>query len=73
MPGMDGYELLREVRARDATVPAVALTAYGREADRTRAVAAGFDAHLAKPVLPDTLLDTVARVARRGAVIDGQA
>jgi CheY-like chemotaxis protein len=52
LPEMDGYELARRLR-RDPAVPPVvlvALTGYGRDEDRRRALAAGFDHHLAKPV-----------------------
>ncbi|HEY0084235.1 MAG TPA: ATP-binding protein, partial [Pyrinomonadaceae bacterium] len=54
MPGEDGYWLIREVRALGAhlggDVPAVALTAYASEADRERALGAGFQAHVSKPI-----------------------
>ena len=56
MPGEDGYALLSRVRALAAEegglVPAVALTAYARADDRRRALAAGYQVHLAKPVDP---------------------
>jgi signal transduction histidine kinase/ActR/RegA family two-component response regulator len=54
MPGADGYELMRRVRLlpreRGGAVPAVALTAYARETDRQRALNAGYQTYLAKPV-----------------------
>ena len=52
MPGMDGYELIAELRRRPATarVPAIALTGYGRPQDVHRALEAGFNTHLNKPV-----------------------
>jgi CheY-like chemotaxis protein/two-component sensor histidine kinase len=52
LPGMDGYEFARRVRAAAdlAVVPLVALTGYGRGEDRERAIEAGFDHHLVKPV-----------------------
>jgi PAS domain S-box-containing protein len=66
MPGADGYELVRCLRAtadaRLASLPAVALTAYGRDEDRARAFAAGFQQHVAKPVLPETLVSVVAAI-----------
>ncbi len=69
MPGMDGYELLRHVRAlgadRGGKVPAIALTAFARSEDRTRALRAGFVVHVAKPVDPSELVATVASVAGR--------
>ena len=58
LPGMDGFEVARSVR-RDPTlkrVHLVALTGYGQEADRSSALAAGFDAHMVKPVSPDALM-----------------
>jgi CheY-like chemotaxis protein/anti-sigma regulatory factor (Ser/Thr protein kinase) len=71
MPGQDGYEQVREIRelerqAGDAPpLPAVALTAYAGEEDRTKAEAAGFQAHVSKPVEPQVLISTIARLARR--------
>jgi CheY-like chemotaxis protein len=52
MPHADGFELLRELRAMEdphVRTPAIALTAYAREEDRQRALAAGFQAHIGKP------------------------
>jgi signal transduction histidine kinase/ActR/RegA family two-component response regulator len=71
MPGHDGLELIRSVRQRPVgagcRVPAIALTAYARDEDRARSLAAGFDAHLAKPVDLDALVMTVAGLGRGGA------
>ena len=67
MPDADGYALIRRVRALEGAVskvPALALTAYAREQDRRRAMEAGFDSHIAKPVEPETLLRLVAALAR---------
>jgi CheY-like chemotaxis protein len=63
MPGTDGYGLLQRIREGHgpaAAVPAVALTAYAREEDRRRALAAGFSAHLSKPVDAGDLARAVA-------------
>jgi PAS domain S-box-containing protein len=69
MPDMNGYELLRRIRAlgpdRGGRVQAIALTAFARSEDRTRAMMAGFLAHVAKPVEPTELIATVASVAGR--------
>ena len=69
MPGEDGYSLMRRVREweRDqgAYIPAVALTAYGRSEDRTRALRAGFQMHVAKPVEPDELATVISSLIRR--------
>ncbi|HEY3584444.1 MAG TPA: hybrid sensor histidine kinase/response regulator, partial [Casimicrobiaceae bacterium] len=56
----DGYEVARLMRER-ATRPIklVALTGWGQESDRRRARGAGFDAHLVKPVNPETLQRTI--------------
>ena len=68
MPGEDGYALLRKVRAlapeEGGLVPAVALTAYAGAEDRRRALAAGFQEHVAKPFDPPALAAVVARLAR---------
>jgi CheY-like chemotaxis protein len=66
MPLRDGYALvasLRELeRARGrAPIPAIALTAFAGRDDRDRLLAAGFQVHVAKPIDPDLLADTVAR------------
>jgi PAS domain S-box-containing protein len=69
MPGEDGYALIRKVRALPspgATVPAVALTAYGRGEDRVRTLLAGFTMHVGKPVDPTELAAVVATLARAG-------
>ena len=61
LPGMDGYELARRLRAdpRMAGARLVALTGYGRDNDRARALAARFDEHLVKPVTADRLLEVL--------------
>jgi CheY-like chemotaxis protein len=68
MPGEDGYALIRRVRAgedcRIARLPAVALTAYGREEDRLRVLQAGFQQHVAKPLLPGELVAVAASLVR---------
>jgi CheY-like chemotaxis protein len=68
MPGEDGYALLRELRGRPpdrgGRIPAAALTAYARPLDADRAMAAGFQVHLAKPVEPSDLAAVIARLAR---------
>ncbi|HEX8290195.1 MAG TPA: PAS domain S-box protein [Pyrinomonadaceae bacterium] len=69
MPDEDGYSLIGRVRghgsARVSKTPAVALTAYARDDDRERALAAGFDAFLPKPVEPSELVGVVADLAGR--------
>jgi signal transduction histidine kinase/ActR/RegA family two-component response regulator len=72
MPGMDGHEVARELRRQhdSARLTLVALTGYGQEDDRRRALEAGFDYHMVKPVDPSDLRDFVAYVesgVRRGA------
>jgi PAS domain S-box-containing protein len=59
MPGLDGYEVARRVRADAgvARVRLVALTGWGQEQDRARAMAAGFDMHVTKPVEPRHILE----------------
>jgi CheY-like chemotaxis protein len=68
MPGRDGYELIKECRARGLTTPAIALTAYARSEDRTKALSSGYQGHVAKPVEVAELLAAVAaHVPRRSA------
>jgi signal transduction histidine kinase len=73
MPDMDGFELIRRLRAlppeANGNLPALALTAYARVEDRTRALREGFDMHLAKPIEPGELLVVLASLVsdrRRG-------
>jgi CheY-like chemotaxis protein len=68
MPEEDGYSLIGKVRELEGAirdVPAIALTAYAGDGDRQRALAAGFQMHLAKPVEPRELASAVAAVAGR--------
>jgi CheY-like chemotaxis protein len=71
MPEVDGYQFLRSVRRlsvdQGGQVPAIALTAFARSEDRTRAMMAGYQVHLAKPIEPRELVATVASVAGRTA------
>jgi PAS domain S-box-containing protein len=64
MPLMDGYAFIREVRAQPSklnrNIPAIALTAYAGEANQRQILTAGFQAHLAKPIEPQGLLDAIA-------------
>ncbi|MBD2079573.1 ATP-binding protein [Leptolyngbya sp. FACHB-17] len=65
MPEIDGYELLRQIRARSIEVPAIALTAYAGGADQKCAADAGFAAHLAKPIEPEHLLAIASTLLRK--------
>jgi CheY-like chemotaxis protein len=69
MPGVDGYELLRRVRAlgeaKGGKVHAIALTAFARSEDRTRALRAGFNYHVSKPVEPSELIAIIASASDR--------
>jgi PAS domain S-box-containing protein len=70
MPGQDGYSLLRRVRALPephAHVPAIAVTAHARTEDRARALSAGFQAYLSKPIDHPRLVRAVKDVARAAA------
>ncbi len=72
MPDRDGYSLMQSVRSlapeRGGSMPAVALTAYTRAADRARALAAGFDEHLTKPVDIGKLVHVVSGLFGRADV-----
>jgi CheY-like chemotaxis protein len=69
MPGEDGYELIRKVRALPAEnggrVPAIALTAYARTEDRMQALRAGYQMHVPKPVELAELVAVVASLVQR--------
>ncbi|NEQ33013.1 MAG: response regulator, partial [Leptolyngbya sp. SIO4C5] len=69
MPEVDGYALMRQVRAlppeAGGTLPAIALTAYAREEDLQQAIASGFQRHIAKPLEPLALAQAIAELVRR--------
>ncbi|MEO8876460.1 MAG: ATP-binding protein [Polyangiaceae bacterium] len=69
MPSEDGYSLIKRVRTSAAPkasrTPVVALTAYARAEDRTRALRAGFNSHVAKPIEPSELLAVIASLVER--------
>jgi CheY-like chemotaxis protein len=69
MPRVDGFQLIERIRGhRDPLVrhlPAAALTAYARSDDRVKALRAGFQIHLAKPIDPTELVTAVAALAKR--------
>ena len=70
MPDQDGYTLIEALRRENsgngAGVPAVAVSAYARPVDRQRALTAGFDRHIAKPVEPAALVESVAELLTTG-------
>jgi CheY-like chemotaxis protein len=72
MPGEDGHSLIRRVRElpadRGGEIPAAALTAYARGEDRQKALRAGFQVHVAKPVRPEELTAVIAELAGRRPV-----
>jgi PAS domain S-box-containing protein len=71
MPGVDGYALIQKVRVRPADrggrTPAIAVTAYAREQDRERALAAGYQLHVSKPFDPNDVVKAVAQLVVRPA------
>jgi CheY-like chemotaxis protein len=66
MPETDGYSLMRQIRNRHpemgGSIPAIALTAYVSERDQRHALAAGFQAHVAKPVDPNELVQVISTI-----------
>jgi CheY-like chemotaxis protein len=69
MPYADGFEMVRQLRLMGepyASTPAIALTAYARDEDRQRALAAGFQAHVGKPFDVDVVVQTAARLIATG-------
>lgn len=71
MPGEDGYSLIGKLRAREAgtgkSIPAIALTAYVRVDDRTRALTEGFNMFVPKPVEPIELINAIASLCGPGS------
>jgi CheY-like chemotaxis protein len=71
LPETDGYALLRSVRREegdaDGHLPAIAVTGFATPEDRDRALASGFQAHLAKPIDPGDLVDAVAKAVKKTA------
>ena len=72
MPEQDGYALIRAVRSlpelRDSRIPAIAVTAYASLRDRDKAVDAGYNCHLAKPVDPEQLIEAVVASTGRSKI-----
>jgi signal transduction histidine kinase/ActR/RegA family two-component response regulator len=77
MPGEDGCSLMRRVRAsaddRVAVIPAAAVTAHARDDERRDVLAAGFHAHLVKPIEPGELARAVGALTRRGSGLEAVA
>jgi hypothetical protein len=77
MPGRDGYALIQSIRAlsreRGGGIPTIALTAYASKEDRERALRAGYDAHLGKPVEASELIEIIASLVAKGSAPLGAA
>ncbi len=75
MPGQDGYDFIRQLRALPffAGIPAVALTALARAEDRTRALNAGFQSHVAKPLAAAELVAVVRSLGRLRATLEAES
>jgi len=69
MPREDGYVLIRKVRRlkskRARQIPAIALTAYATDEDRTQVLSAGFQVHVAKPIEAQVLIKSIATLTGR--------
>ena len=76
MPEVDGYTLLQQIRAlpsqQGRQIPAIALTAYAREDDLQRAIASGYQQHVAKPLEPERLVQAVIALTQSAAQISAQ-
>ena len=59
MPGFDGYQFIEQIRKRAIRIPAIALTAQSRTKDHDKALEAGFDLHLCKPMRALTLIGAI--------------
>src|SRR5262249_37082113 len=69
MPGMDGLELIKRLRAVPelSSTPAIALTGYDTEQDRAQGLAAGYNAHISKPVDPQELAELIRSLTHKEA------
>jgi PAS domain S-box-containing protein len=65
MPEMDGYALMRKLRAEGQTMSAIAVTGYARDEDREAALKAGFQAHVTKPIEPTELVKTILAIVNK--------
>jgi CheY-like chemotaxis protein len=67
LPGIDGYEFIRRLRTISGfeAVPVIALSGYATEKDRLRTTQAGFNLHLAKPIEPDLIIESIHSVLSR--------
>jgi CheY-like chemotaxis protein len=64
LPDGSGLDLMRELRSRGQALPAIAVSGYGQEEDLAHSRAAGFSAHLIKPVDPNRLLTAISVVTK---------
>jgi signal transduction histidine kinase/ActR/RegA family two-component response regulator len=71
MPGEDGFQLIKRIRAERSRVAAIALTAHARSQDRERALAAGFQMYLAKPIEPARLGHVIEALVNGGSEPQG--
>ncbi len=75
LPHQDGYDLIRRIRERYRAdvLPAIALTAFARQEDRSKALDAGYQAHLSKPVEPRQLLTVAADLVQGARRLTGRS
>ena len=74
LPDVSGYEVARRIRAElNRDIVLVAVTGYGQPEDQRRALDAGFDAHLVKPITLDQLYETLAKARPRAPVTAGES
>jgi len=66
LPGIDGYEVARRIRAQVSKPTLIAMTGYGQPEDQHKSKEAGFDYHLTKPVEPARLQDLLDKIGEQG-------
>jgi len=68
LPGMDGYDFMRQLRGLEADgerIPAIAVTGYAGAIDESKALDAGYEVHLSKPIELNKLVSVIAKLSRR--------
>ena len=67
MPVKDGFQVLKELQEKDYDKPVIALTAHAMQEEKDKTIEAGFNAHITKPVSPETLISEISKQIKLGS------